>query len=78
MKMLLVDDHKMMRDGLRAILYGNIPPTVYYIDRPDLASRFTLAQALVGVPAVADAHMTEDCTHVYFSGVEHVLYVREQ
>jgi hypothetical protein len=75
---LIYTPPNLSADGLRALVYDGTTSTTYYIDRPDLASRFSAVQPLVGVPGVADAHLSDDCTHVYFSGVEHVFFVRAQ
>ncbi len=71
---------KLSADGLRLLLTA-APPTasatrVMYSDRPTIQDRFRTAQPVEGVPRVLDAYMNDDCSRVYFGGLESVFYVQ--
>jgi len=71
---------KLSSDGLRLLLNSTAPassvPRVLYSDRPTIQDRFRAAQPLDGVPAVRDAYMNDDCSRVYFAGLESVFFVQ--
>ena len=64
-------------DGIRAILLGTrlgAPRSeMLYLDRPDVDARFGLARP-ISLPDVYDAYITEDCTRVYYSGLDRLFY----
>jgi len=71
---------KLSSDGLR-LMMTTTPPTstivrVMYSSRPTIQDRFGIAQPLEGVPKTLDAHMNDDCSRVYFSGLESVFFVQ--
>ncbi|HSD90159.1 MAG TPA: hypothetical protein VLB44_21660 [Kofleriaceae bacterium] len=66
-------------DGLRLMLYGRPgggAQHLAYTDRASLTDRFGPVRRLEGVPFVRDAMMTDDCSRVYFSGLESIFYVQ--
>jgi len=69
-------------DGLRMVFPGTVvrdgttTTEMYYADRPDLAARFTTATALVDVPVVDSAYLTEDCSRIYISGLGSLFYAQ--
>jgi hypothetical protein len=70
-------------DGLRMVFVGEIDAAdtaghVFYSDRPDLTSPFRSAELLQGVPPVSDPFMSEDCSRLYFSAVQSVLYLPQR
>lgn len=69
-------------DGLRLIFLGSATSTsfdqMFYADRDAVTHRFGTATPLVGVPAVTDAFMTDDCARVYFHGLQQIFYAQQQ
>lgn len=65
---------KLSADGLRLLLLDGT--RVLYTDRASLGAPFRAAEPLPGVPYVRDAFMSEDCSRVYFSGLQQILYVQ--
>lgn len=67
-------------DGLRLVLqassFAGAPPRMYYAERPGLSARFTAAQE-IAMPVVTDPYLTEDCSRIYFSGLDSIWYVQE-
>jgi len=50
---------------------------VMYSSRPTIQDRFGIAQPLEGVPLTLD-HLNDDCSRVYFSGLESVFFVQRR
>lgn len=69
-------------DGLRLVFQAvgaDGAAATFYMDRPAIDARFTVATPLAGVPGdVYDAYLTPDCTRVYFSGLGRIFYLEEQ
>ncbi len=77
-----VGDPQLSPDGLRMVMAGT--PTsgnmlqTYYVDRPDLTSRFGMPTQIDAIPGVTDAFLTEDCGRLYFSAIDTVFYVQRE
>ncbi|MDQ3336106.1 MAG: hypothetical protein M4D80_13135 [Myxococcota bacterium] len=65
-------------DGLRAVFRGDDNTQMLYADRPNLESWFGPPQILVGVPKVGDAQLTDDCSRIYYSGLNATFYSQQQ
>ena len=65
-------------DGLRAIFRGDGVTQMLYADRPDLESWFGAPQILDGLPKVTDAQLTDDCSRVYYTGLNSAFYSQQQ
>lgn len=65
-------------DGLRAVYLGGNNMQMLYTDRENLDSWFRAPQPLAGVPKVMDAQLTDDCAHLYYSGLNAVFYSRQE
>lgn len=69
-------------DGLRLLLMGTPPgggqARLWYADRPSITERFVAARPIEGVPSVIDPFLTEDCSRIYFSGLQQIIYVRQR
>lgn len=67
-------------DGLHAVFQAYTPGEkhIYYLSRASLTEQFGTATLLDGVPGdLTDAVLTDDCTRLYFSGVERILYLEQ-
>lgn len=66
-------------DGLRLVFIATtsmMTEAMYYTDRDSISGRFSTARELVGVPVVAGAYLTEDCSRIYLSGLGSVFYAQ--
>lgn len=68
-------------DGLRLVFNGNSnagDSGVFQSERPSLSARFGPARLLSTVPSIAETpFMTEDCSRIYFSGLDTVFYLAQ-
>lgn len=65
-------------DGLRAVYLNDDATTLMYVDRPDLESWFGEARTLEGAPTVADAQLTDDCSRLYYDGLDSIFYSQQE
>lgn len=68
-------------DGLHLVLHDVTPDghgTLYYADRPTLDDRFSMPVPQPDWPDTRDAVITDDCSRLYFSGVQRVFFMEEQ
>jgi hypothetical protein len=65
-------------DGLRLVFNGNLNngSQLLYTDRPSLDVGFRIPVAMPEVDFLSNGFMTEDCAHLYFSGLNNVFATR--
>jgi hypothetical protein len=61
-------------DGLRAVYASNDGKELLYVDRTDVESWFGEPRPLAGAPFVYDAHLADDCTRLYYSGLDSIFF----
>ena len=67
---------RLSADGLRLLMVDS--GAVVYTDRPSIDAPFRHAEPLAGVPMVLDPYLTDDCSRIYFSGLDSVFYLQRQ
>jgi hypothetical protein len=65
-------------DGLRFVMSGfrGGEWLLFYGDRPDIGQRFGVLVVLNTLSATNPSHLPDDCSRLYFTGLELALYVR--
>lgn len=75
---------QLSSDGLRLVFVGTPSgqPTqhLWYAARTSIDSRFTAATLIDGVPVTENEHyyLNDDCSRIYFDGLQQIMYVRQQ
>lgn len=65
-------------DGLRAVYCSEDQKQLLYVDRSDLANWFGEPQPVEGAPIVPVAQLTEDCTRLYYDGLDSIFFSQQE